>query len=502
MTTIPLIDGANRVLKIKSNNSYIPSTLSSGDNFFKIALLSDSKFANWLSIADTSSKIGIIRGSNSLELSRYMDANYNSSTPEGSLWFNSPIEFNDYFYLQTGASVSISNNSSVFTDCGYIAAHGFQESSGNAVDRCGTYPGVISDAIYNETALLDTGLGMTSSPMSMINLGIIPDLILAPKYTISMLLKISAYEGQLFGQYYQNAVYFSSEFGDLISPNYIEVTFSFDKATYIPLNEFFQLDVVFDGTQTDSDLDIQDRKRYKIYINKNLVELTTVSGHVPTTTPDTGIGNFLYGDNAALPIDGVIDEARINLQAHSPQQIQWRYNQWINTSDYWTVTVQPIISSVTYIGFGRWQINGTGFIPESSNPTGTIGGIPFTVEAGATDTTFIIEKGTDTLSGVQQLQITNSDGESDYQNILISTIRKHSFDSPENYIGMPPKECGTPKNLRDEKYGNPFGDVVDNSSGDNLADGSAEGKPVQTVRGGSSGNNLSMYSKPSWLYSN
>lgn len=49
----------------------------------------------------------------------------------------------------------------------------------------------------------------------------------------------------------------------------------------------------------------------------------------------------------------------------------------------------------------------------------------------------------------------------------------------------------------DTQYGNPLGDVVDNSSGDNLADNTSQGNPVTTSRG--SGCCLSMYSKPSWL---
>jgi len=52
----------------------------------------------------------------------------------------------------------------------------------------------------------------------------------------------------------------------------------------------------------------------------------------------------------------------------------------------------------------------------------------------------------------------------------------------------------------DTKFGNPLGDRVDNSSGINLTDGSAEGKPVTTVRGGGGGGIIGISSKPSWLY--
>jgi len=76
-------------------------------------------------------------------------------------------------------------------------------------------------------------------------------------------------------------------------------------------------------------------------------------------------------------------------------------------------------------------------------------------------------------------------------------------DDPEErhqIIGMPNYKDNTPKihGLQNTNRGNPQGDQVDNTAGRNKGDGTEGGNSVRTVRG-SGGNNLGMYSKPSWL---
>jgi hypothetical protein len=73
--------------------------------------------------------------------------------------------------------------------------------------------------------------------------------------------------------------------------------------------------------------------------------------------------------------------------------------------------------------------------------------------------------------------------------------------SPELFQNIPISNSTGGGVSPDTKFGNPLGDRVDNSSGVNLADGSAESKPVITVRGGGGGT-FSISSKPSWLYTN
>jgi hypothetical protein len=67
-------------------------------------------------------------------------------------------------------------------------------------------------------------------------------------------------------------------------------------------------------------------------------------------------------------------------------------------------------------------------------------------------------------------------------------------------VGMPPKAGNTVGNLQhsDTKFGSSRGNLNDNSSGDNKADGTENGGPVKTVRGGGGGI-LGISSKPSWL---
>lgn len=71
----------------------------------------------------------------------------------------------------------------------------------------------------------------------------------------------------------------------------------------------------------------------------------------------------------------------------------------------------------------------------------------------------------------------------------------------DDFIGMPEKANNTSGNLQhiDTQLGNPLGDQVDNSAGENNVKGTLNGKPVRNVRGGS-GSIRGISSKPSWLY--
>lgn len=72
--------------------------------------------------------------------------------------------------------------------------------------------------------------------------------------------------------------------------------------------------------------------------------------------------------------------------------------------------------------------------------------------------------------------------------------------SSMDFIGMPSPANFTIEGdkLQNTNQGNPLGDKVDNSAGDNLADGREGGKPINPARQ-SSGHSFGMYSKPSWL---
>lgn len=72
--------------------------------------------------------------------------------------------------------------------------------------------------------------------------------------------------------------------------------------------------------------------------------------------------------------------------------------------------------------------------------------------------------------------------------------------NPSDFIGMPPASNFTVDGdkLTNTNRANPLGDKVDNSAGENLADGREGGKPINPVRQ-ASGHSFNMYSKPSFL---
>jgi|WetSurMetagenome_2_1015567.scaffolds.fasta_scaffold1099958_2 hypothetical protein len=74
------------------------------------------------------------------------------------------------------------------------------------------------------------------------------------------------------------------------------------------------------------------------------------------------------------------------------------------------------------------------------------------------------------------------------------------LDNSRDFIGMPPASNATPNGdkLSDTHMADPRGNVVDNSSGINLADGREGGKPIFPTRG-ATGHSFNMYSKPSFL---
>ena len=412
MSTIPLIPGATHVLKLTPNNALIPSTISNIDNFIKGSLLSNTKFDNWKDIANSASKVGVVDSGSNNEVARYIDPNFNMSTPAGSLWFLGNAEADRHYYLQAGASLSKENSSSVFTAPNYLTSHGFLNASGNPTDRCGNNNGTSLNLSYEEDGEIDVGNGYPDTHNGQVNLGATIDLNSTSNFTISMILKLSDFDGYWFNHYHYIGVFLDSDGINVISPSVGDVNYAFTPADEITLDEFFQVDIVYDGTQTDGDVDTQDLLRYKIYINGSQIALTVASGHCPAETKSAGLGDFVYGEDLAnTGMHGVIDEARINLRSFSDNEVAVHYNQWFDTTNYWTVTVQTIITSVTKLDDNSYEISGSGFKPGETNPTGTINGVAFTIDT-VTDSSVIV---TDNSANayIKNFLITNSDSESD-----------------------------------------------------------------------------------------
>src|SRR4030042_1283992 len=502
MSSIPLLTGATHVLKIKPDSALIPATILSTDSLFSLVNLSDSKFSSWKNIASTAVKVGVIDTASGTDVLRFIDTNYNISTHEGSLWLLGPVEQDHAYYIQTGDTLSKENSDSVFNST--VVSYGFHEASVGSVDRCGNKFASGTLVEYNVTGQIGTAFKMLVN--SLITIPDTVEIENKAKLTISLVMRqdqvnssnyeIIAFQGSAFSIQTLSGVMIITINGLVF---YADVAYS----TYVTDNTWFLLTVVFDGTQTDTDLNLQNSKRFKIFINDTEVPINSFYiGHdpayVPAITPFSGYDFVLGFEGYGLV--GAIDELRIVTDAWTPEEISLRYNQWFNQATYWTTTVQPVISSVTTLGGKRWRIDGSGFKPESTDPIGSVSGVPFTVEAGATDSSCTITDNSDALPGVQLIRITHSDNETDYTLIVSNTKRLViEGESPTNFIGMPSSiMCISGEQHRDTNLGDPRGNIVDNQAEENIVDGTSDGNPVRTVRGGGS-SNLGMYSKPSWL---
>jgi hypothetical protein len=486
MSSIPLLSGVTNVIKITPNNSLIPGSVNNVNNLFKLSNLTDSKFDDFLSIANSGTKIAVV--DDQAEIPKFIDSDFNNTTPQGSLWFLGNVEQNKSFYIETGSSLSIENSSSTIAD--QYNSYSFTETSGNIIDRCQLRDGVpINDITYQVDGVISKGVKFGPTAGSRFNLSTMPYLSDLTNLSIVAVIKIPG-----------NTDFFSWDWMQCaLSSGALALFFNQNDYNFyvntMPSDSYCFVAFLWDGTKTGND-------RITAYVNNVKQTNIIFSDHTGNGRTPTNLANYgQIGPLTSVPNDLEIDEFRIYNRTLSEDEIIILYNQWFNQSNYWTVTIKPVISSVVSLGANTWQITGSGFKPGSTDPTGTIGGISFTVKSGSTDTSIIITEGEGTPPGIQILNIRNSDNEIDYVSMVTSVKRNHSENSPETLIGMPSKDNSVAGlNIhKDEKFGNPLGDVVDNNSGINLADGSAESKPIQTSRG-SSGHSLSMYSKPSWLY--
>jgi hypothetical protein len=197
------------------------------------------------------------------------------------------------------------------------------------------------------------------------------------------------------------------------------LTFSFDQANFtasfnptgvIASDTWCVIDVVFDGTQSG------DANRFKVYVD-GAQQALSFTGSVPAAYPNISGVAFEFGHNG-FSFAGALDEIRMKLGTfETDDEIELHYNQWFDKATYWTVTVQPVITSVTSLGKGRYRINGSGFKPENTDPTGNVDGIVFTV-ISADDSEVIVSDNSGGSLNSKTFALTNSDSESDtYNNI-------------------------------------------------------------------------------------
>lgn len=413
MSSITLIPGATHVLKLTPNNSMIPETIPEIDSLFSLSKLAESKFSSWNDIATSANKISVVDSDSSLEVPRYIDSNFNMTGPEGTLWFLSTVRQNKPYYLQTGDMLSKSNSSSVFTIPEYVASSGYTQTSGiNVLNRCGDEPHSHAVSIlYDQPGKIDKSVGFNSKNSVITYNDDVPlGFSLLTKFTVKILMKVidtTAVAFRSFGG--RSGVCYAFQ------PDETTIVFMMNNSAMGVLNidgvlhndTWFLIDTVFDGTL------IGNENRLKVYIDGQLQTLSFLYDNIPEITT-VGEGSFDFGMSAASFI-GSIDETRVSVtKAESSNEILLKYNQWMNNSSYWTVTVQPVISSVTNISNKRWYVSGSGFKPETTDPSGTIEGVLFIVEPGATNTCFILQEAEGTPTGPCTLMIINSDSEMDY----------------------------------------------------------------------------------------
>jgi hypothetical protein len=191
----------------------------------------------------------------------------------------------------------------------------------------------------------------------------------------------------------------------------------FDISEVVTNNTYFLTQIIYNGTAATN------QDKLKLFINgiQRTLEFTNdipssiaSSSYTPNTTQIGLVSNSFIGN---------IDEIRAGAYCANSNEPMWRYNNLINKSSYWNVTVQPIVTSVVDLGNKRWQVNGSGFKPETINPKVSVSGMPVVIESGASDSSFVMVESDTIFPGVQTLIVTNSDNEADYVPIVCNTKR-------------------------------------------------------------------------------
>lgn len=408
MSSFPLIIGATHAIKLTPNNSLIPSTISDTDQLFKFSKLNDSKFTNWKAVATGASKVAIADESTSAEVVRYIDLNYDIENSAGSLWFLGTAQQDRCYYLQTGSGLSKSNSASVFSDQHH--SFGFEETSGNAIDRCGLQnPVPREDVTYQVDGVIGKGCRFGPTAASRFHFQEMP--YLGGQSNMTLLVIAKSPSDNTWFQWY-NITF--QKFGG--APY---LGFHAADATLYNVNlsndDYLYLVGAWDGS-------LEGTNRIKLYIDKVLQ--TSVLYEVHLSGGETEESEAYKGDIGSAisdPNNFEMDEFRIFKRTLEQNEIDWRHNQYTD-SDYWTPTVQPVISSINYLGDNQYEINGSGFKPEETDPAVTMNGSAASIES-ADDDQVVVSSAIGENLGIN-FAITNSDTESDTYNFNIKKIEK------------------------------------------------------------------------------
>ncbi|MFA5166793.1 MAG: hypothetical protein WC449_05910 [Candidatus Paceibacterota bacterium] len=417
MASVPLVAGVERIVKITPNAAYAVDNIPAIDQVVKIVALADAKFDDFNTIVGGDpSKLAVMDSVAGTKCLKYADANLNMVTHSGHVWFEGVVNPGRSFFLQAGSALAETNSSLVFTNQGQLISCGFNEAAGNPVNRSGgAISGTVANITYGAAATLDKAFDFNGNN-SNVHFGQPLNWNGASRFELIMLISQDVLDvTDLWFRYYADATHGIQvrSFTDgtlkfhLFANAYPSI--KFDYSTAFAAGQLRLLHLLYDG-----DLYMDDG-RGRVFVNGVNIKNIPASGYVydiiPTVVPTiSGVENMCVGFSASA-LDGKVDEIRVGVNVRpDPLSISWRANNLLQ-ADYWTATIQPLITDITYLGNGRWQITGSGFLVGGVDPTGTIGGVAWTVEGVATDTVVIVVQGA-TPIGTQDFIITNNDGES------------------------------------------------------------------------------------------
>lgn len=395
-----------RVLKITPDNDLIPSSINNFSHLFSLSNLSGSKFNDWRSLVSSVNSIMVYDDEYKSELPKFIDPDIDIDTPEGSLWFNANVIADKVFYLQVGTNLNKINSSDSFQN--QFNSYGFNETSGNLIDRCGLRDGLPKkDVTYQQTGQLGKSIKFGPANSSRFEIYDMPYLSALTNVSLVTVVKLPD-DNNIFQWVYLQIIKTSG--GLVVYFSEHNYTFYIDT---LPTDAYCLIVTTFDGDETGSD-------RIKAYVNGVLDTNIIFGDYSDPGQTETNSTNF--GEIGSFPTVNnniEIDEFRIFNKTLSQDEVTLIYNQWFNNNNYWTVTIQPIITSVVKNGL-IWSITGSGFLPDgTTQPTGTAAGTSFTV-LSVTDTLLVIQLGNNIDTKNESILIINSDNESFHYNMLIN----------------------------------------------------------------------------------
>lgn len=395
-SNLPLPAGTQRALRLRQNNSYIPSNIA-GASVFKFGALTDAKYNSFKALLSDANKMIVVNGLSGAKIKKFHDGT------DKALWLNYTLAQDTQLLLCAGSGISDVNDSTVFTN--HIISSGLNDAFGDAVNRVGGVLTAANIETYGVDGSLDKCMRFNgnNSNLSLANAGT----LFTGQKKISLVFRLSqdvlaatdrifrCLNGSNFIQISTN-----NTLGLII---YLGTASSYAYTAYSSLvtaGEMFTLAVVIDT-------DLAQASKVKIYINGVLASSST-GGTFPSAIPDLGTAPAVigYGDTS---FDGLIDEANILVgKALSADEVKLLHNQFAST-DFMSTTIQPVINKVVKSGT-NYTITGTGFKPATDTPVVFVNGVAATI-TDDTDTSIAVAEGVGTPEGEKFITITNSDGE-------------------------------------------------------------------------------------------